>query len=209
MAANSVTLLPFNATAQELALEGATARISDVDVLVRESWDPATCPVALLPWLAWAMSVDWWDSTWTEAQQRATIAASLMVHRHKGTVGAVNRIMGALGYSGQIVEWWQTAPQGVPHTFAANVEISDRGITDDAINAIAAQIDRVKPARSHYTLNLIGRTTANDYVGAYTLGGDVVTLYPYQVTEIDTVPAQPSIAFGVRDWMTTTIYPMQ
>ena len=91
------TLLPNNATPQELALEQTTARGADVGAPIRPLWNPATCPAALLPWLAWALSVDEWEPTLTEAQQRAVIAASVGVHRRKGTVGAVRDAIAAAG----------------------------------------------------------------------------------------------------------------
>ena len=92
------SLLPPNATPQETAIEAATARIADVPVPNASLWTPATCPAALLPWLAWALSVDDWDGTWPEARQRAVIAASVGVHRRKGTRGAVVAALAAAGY---------------------------------------------------------------------------------------------------------------
>ncbi len=92
------SLLPPNATPQETAIEAATARIADVPVPNASLWTPATCPAALLPWLAWALSVDEWDGTWPEERQRAVIAASVGVHRRKGTRGAVVAALAAAGY---------------------------------------------------------------------------------------------------------------
>ncbi len=31
---------------------------------VGKQWHPQTCPEALLPWLAWSLSVDEWDESW-------------------------------------------------------------------------------------------------------------------------------------------------
>jgi phage tail P2-like protein len=92
------SLLPPNATPQETAIEAATARIGEVPVPNATLWTPATCPAALLPWLAWALSVDEWDGTWPEERQRAVIAASVAVHRRKGTRGAVVAALAAAGY---------------------------------------------------------------------------------------------------------------
>jgi phage tail P2-like protein len=58
-------LLPPNATASEIALDDSTARLSVV-VDIEKLWNVATCPVALLPWLAWALSVDEWKDDWSE-----------------------------------------------------------------------------------------------------------------------------------------------
>jgi phage tail P2-like protein len=92
------SLLPPNATPQETAIEAATARIAEVPVPNAALWNPATCPAALLPWLAWALSVDEWDGTWPEERQRAVIAASVAVHRRKGTRGAVVAALAAAGH---------------------------------------------------------------------------------------------------------------
>jgi phage tail P2-like protein len=92
------SLLPPNATPQETAIEAATARIAEVPVPNAALWNPATCPAALLPWLAWALSVDDWDGTWPEERQRAVISASVAVHRRKGTRGAVVAALAAAGY---------------------------------------------------------------------------------------------------------------
>ena len=79
-------------------MEGATARVSSVPVLVRESWNFDTCPAELLPWLAWAFSVDEWNVEWTESVKREVLRASFDVHRTKGTLAAVKRIFAALGF---------------------------------------------------------------------------------------------------------------
>lgn len=101
----STSLLPPNASSLERALEAVAAeRIEAIEVeRLRALWTPADCPAPLLPWLAWALSVDEWDGAWPEATQRAVIAASIDVHRHKGTVAAVRRALAAAGYGDAVV----------------------------------------------------------------------------------------------------------
>ncbi|WP_323010034.1 phage tail protein I [Paracoccus sp. (in: a-proteobacteria)] len=99
------SLLPPNATRSERAIGAATAR--PVPVPVGDLWNPATCPAALLPWLAWALSVDDWDPDWSDEAKRATIAASLSVHRRKGTVWAMREALRAAGLGdADIQEGW-------------------------------------------------------------------------------------------------------
>lgn len=93
-----VTLLPPNATKTERSLEAATARIGEIPITIGDLWNPQTCPTDLLPWLAWALSVDFWDSDWPEERKRAAIAASIDWHRHKGTKWAVVRALEIAGY---------------------------------------------------------------------------------------------------------------
>ena len=93
-----MTLLPSNRTATEVALEAATARAAEVPVPINTLWDPDSCPAEVLPWLAWALSVDTWDPDWPEEVRREVIRQSVEVHRHKGTIGSVRRILQAAGY---------------------------------------------------------------------------------------------------------------
>ena len=57
-------LLPGNASELERLAAEALAQIERVPVPIRDLWNPDTCPVALLPYLAWAFSVDRWSQAW-------------------------------------------------------------------------------------------------------------------------------------------------
>lgn len=57
--------------------------------LVGVSWDPETCPVGLLDWLANALSVDIWEPSWGELRKRAAIVASPRLHQLKGTLEGI------------------------------------------------------------------------------------------------------------------------
>ena len=102
----SASLLPDNATRAERAVsEAVAARLSAITTPLRQLWDPETCRVDLLPWLAWALSVDDWDPTWPEATQRAAVAESIEIHRRKGTPWAVRQSLVRLGFANvQILE---------------------------------------------------------------------------------------------------------
>lgn len=99
-------LLPPNASAGERALAGAIqARLTAIPVPIDRLWNPDTCPAALLPWLAWAVSVDVWRTDWPETLQRSTIAASLARHRRKGSVSSIQTALTEIGFAGaNIVE---------------------------------------------------------------------------------------------------------
>lgn len=155
-------LLPHNATPQERAIEGATARIGDVPVRVRDVWNPQTCPLDVLPWLAWAFSVDEWDAGWSEDQKRATIASAIKVQQTKGTVGAVKRALAAAGYGDALVVerfGWDfydgTAIHDGSLTYAApdhwaeyRVKLA-RPITVAQAVQVRKILETVAPARSH------------------------------------------------------------
>lgn len=96
-------LLPPNATPQEHALDDATARVGGVPVIVRELWDPDTCPNNLLAWLAWAFGVDEWDNNWSDEAKRNTIRSAVAVQRKKGSVWSVKEVIKAAGYGDSIL----------------------------------------------------------------------------------------------------------
>jgi phage tail P2-like protein len=96
----SASLLPDNATRAERAVsEAVAARLSAITTPLRQLWDPETCRADLLPWLAWALSVDDWDPIWPEATRRAAVAESIEIHRRKGTPWAVKQSLIRLGFT--------------------------------------------------------------------------------------------------------------
>lgn len=174
----SDTMLPPNATAQERALEGATAQVSDIPVLVTQHWDPATCAPAQLPWLAWAFSVDEWNPDWTDAQKRAAIQASVSVHRIKGTPGAIKRALAPLGLDISIKEWHQLTPQGDPYTFKVAVTVGEDGIPSAAaFDTVADVAESAKNVRSRLTgVDIEGTVNGNINFGGLVLCGEIVTI---------------------------------
>lgn len=142
-------LLPPNSTALERALATVGAAATDLPVLIRELWDPEACPLELLPWLAWAWSVDAWDDAWSERQKRATIKASIEIHRHKGTVGALQDALDALGLEARIIEWFASTPARAPYTFRLSVT-TESGLLDQAVQRrLMAVVAAAKNLRSH------------------------------------------------------------
>lgn len=194
-------LLPTGSTTLEVAAAEACAVIERTPVPLRRLWNPQTCPVELLPYLAWAWSVDRWDASWTEATKRSVIAASTYVHRHKGTIGAIRRVVEPLGYLIRITEWWKTGD--VPGTFRLDVGVLETGITDEMYNELERLIADAKPCSRH----LIGLSINLDVTGglpvaAASYDGDELTVYPY-TPEIITVsgPGYSGAAIHIIDRM--------
>jgi len=91
-------IMPPHSGAAERALVNGVVSGFGFDIRVGDIWNPERAPEAFLPWLAWALSVDDWDENWSEDRKRAVIAASVDVHRHKGTVASVRAALTAMGY---------------------------------------------------------------------------------------------------------------
>jgi phage tail P2-like protein len=170
------TLLPPNATEHERALEDVAARISDVPVLVRESWSPDDCPAELLPWLAYAFSVDTWESSWTDEQKRKTIKDSVLIHQKKGTIGAVKRALSALGFDVRVQEWFNQMPLGEPFTFRLLLTADQVGFEQAAVQRIMGVVQATKNLRSHLS-EIVPQvvTTAGPVVAGVTGMGTEIT----------------------------------
>ncbi len=89
-------LLPPNRTALEQTLANA-AKLLHTPELLAQLWDAQRCPESLLPWLAWALSVDEWDERWSPSQKRAQVMNSIALHRKKGTPWAVKHSLLSAG----------------------------------------------------------------------------------------------------------------
>lgn len=166
-------LLPANSTSAERALSETLARIGDVPVPLRDMWNPDTCPIDLLPWLAWAFSVDEWDATWSEAQQRAAVKASYSVHRYKGTIGSVKDALNALGLGVQVQEWYNQIPAGAPYTYKLLLEVNQYGVSLADLEKVLAVVENAKNLRSHMTsLDLTVSSNSTVYIGAVALSGN-------------------------------------
>ena len=100
------SLLPPNASKLLRDLEKTGSRLSFLEILNRYLRNPEKCPEHLLPWLGWALSVDVWNETWAESIRRNVIKASISVHRHKGTLGALKRALEAFEFDHVTIEEW-------------------------------------------------------------------------------------------------------
>jgi len=143
------TLLPANASPAERALEQVAAEmINSIPMLIRASRNNEECAAELLPWLAWERAVDFWEPSWTEEQKRQVIKDAPYVHRHRGTVGAVRRALGSIGFPTRVVEWFEDSPRSAPYTFRIDV-YSDTNISAELYAQIRQMVSSSKNLRSY------------------------------------------------------------
>lgn len=137
-------------------------------VELRRLWDPATCPAHLLPFLAWAFSVDQWQSNWPESVKRRVIASSVDLHRIKGTRTAIDVAMAALGVDVELTEWFEAEPPLPRGTFSTILYVNENltpnqpAFLNEALYAqLREAIENAKNTRSHYTLQIGARFGPN------------------------------------------------
>jgi phage tail P2-like protein len=199
------SLLPLNSTQMERAIEAALAEKTEIPL--RALYNPDTCPAHLLPWLAWTWSVDRWDNKWSEAVKRSAIRSAFYVHAHKGTIGALRRVVEPLGYLIEVLEWWQTIPNGVPGTFALKVGVLETGITEEMYLELERLIDDAKPvSRQLSGLAISLESAGRVFIGVCVYEGDELSVYPPTQRDID---VSGYLAIGGREHHIDTmdIYP--
>lgn len=203
-----ITLLPPNATQLERNLAKAGAAIESIPVPLRDLWNPDKCPVEWLPFLAWTFSVDRWDPAWPVATKRAVIKSAYFVHKKKGTIGALRRVVEPLGYLIRVIEWHKQVPVGPRGTFQLDIGVLETGITDEMYQELERLIDDAKPLSRHLTglaISMEVRGKARTHVAAYL--GDEVTVYPYTPEEI-TVSGRYGTSAAEHTVDTMTVHPL-
>lgn len=180
------SLLPPGSSPLERRAAEACAGISDLSVPLRDLWNPARCPVKFLPYLAWAFSVDRWDEKWTAAEKRKAVTDAFYIHRRKGTVAAIRRVIEAMGFSMSIAEWWEVAdPRG---TFRLTIDVNDVGITDEIVRELERLIGDAKPVSRHIAeIAIATRSMGVITIGAVITDGDIITVYPPAVEADDSI----------------------
>jgi len=216
----SDSLLPHNATAQERALEAVVGPPLFTKAPLREIWDPDRCPAELLPWLAFAMSVDEWDPTWPEDAKREVIKQSFQVHQRKGTVGSVRRAVETVFGSARLVE--ARDDPGL-HPFEFAIQLSPgTWLQQKSYQDVVRIVDAVKPVRSRLSAIRVTRSAVTTFYKATALhsgthlrvgirfGLEVAPTHRttgaalHQVKRTEIRPARPSVAVAPAQLMRGT-----
>jgi phage tail P2-like protein len=148
-----MNLLPPNSSKFERALDALeAATLAGMPMPVGDVWSPAQCPAALLPWLGWGLSIDIWDSDWSESEKRTAIASAIDDQRRKGTRAALRRALDRVDPLIDITEWFEDPANLEPYTF--RLDLPDRNTSDIDYNEITIStllrdIAVVKPLRAH------------------------------------------------------------
>ncbi|OOS00642.1 phage tail protein I [Canicola haemoglobinophilus] len=148
-------------------------------IIIADLINPERCPVNLLPYLAWAFSVDKWDEHWTEEVKRIAIKQAFLIHKYKGTISAIRRVVEPIGYLVELKEWFNMQPQGTPGAFSITVEVSESGLNEQTYNELVRLIDDAKPVSRHLTQLAIAISPTgnlNHFIGQYS--GEIITIYP-------------------------------
>ena len=157
--------------------EAGTARLSAITVALRTLWTPTACPVDLLPYLAWALSVDLWDRDWPAERKIAAIQKSYWLHRRKGTRAAVRRVVEDMGFSATFAEWFDVGDE--PGTFRLEVDVNEVGLTQKTLSELNRLIDDAKPVSRHMAqFNIAAKVKGDIHIGSASFAGEIISIYP-------------------------------
>ncbi len=179
------SLLPPSASDLERRLAAACSDMANLSVPLRDLLNPDTCPVRMLPYLAWSWSVDRWDEGWTESVKRKVVKDAFYIHQHKGTTTAIRRVVEPFGFLLRITEWWKN--DETPGTFRLDIGVQDQGISEETYQELERLISDAKPVSRHLvgmSINL--QSSGSVPVAAACYSGDELTVYPY-ISEVITV----------------------
>lgn len=151
-------LLPPNATLLEKAVLCAVLKqYAKLPLnLKRSLWSSTTCPVELLPWLAWTVGLEEWNNNWSESIKRAQVRDAIIVAKKRGTLGAIKRSLNNYGVTVAVKPWFEYTPKKEPYTFDVTVVIDEHttiGVNSiELLESVQRDIERNKSLRDHYTL---------------------------------------------------------
>lgn len=64
---------------------------------ITDFWSPERCPLELLGYLAWQLSIDLWDDAWPELKKRQVCASAFNLHRSKTTLAGIRAHVALVG----------------------------------------------------------------------------------------------------------------
>lgn len=172
-------LVPSGSTPLEKRAAECLRLAVENPILIPDLINPDRCPEPLLPYLAWAFSVDKWDENWTDTVKRIAIKQSFFIHKHKGTLSAVKRVIEPIGYLIELKEWWQEQPNAEAGTFKLSVEVSESGLNEQTYNELVRLIEDVKPVSRHLKQLAIAVSPTgnlNAFIGQQI--GEIISVYP-------------------------------
>src|SRR5690606_3451697 len=178
---------PQSSSPLERKLAETNADIEQVDATVIVQVTRAeSAPAAFLPYLAWEVSVDRWSEDWPIETKISVIQQSFYVHKRKGTIASLRRVVEPFGYLLDVVEWFEETPPGPRGTFRLDIGVNNEGITEEIYLELERLIEVTKPLSRHMLgLNITLLTRGTFYYGAATLLGDTTTVYPPDPSDIE------------------------
>ncbi|MFO2462494.1 phage tail protein I [Pseudomonas sp. 15FMM2] len=152
------SLLPANSSPLEKALDLGFGRLLDrVAPPFAQLMSPLQTPVEFLPYLAVDRGVSEWSADADEAEKRLTVMLSWQIQRQAGTPKALSHAVESLGFTPNIIAWYQQQPQAQPYTFDVQAIIGRSWSSGDH-NRLIRRISAAKSERDIATITIVHET---------------------------------------------------
>ncbi|MEX3775837.1 phage tail protein I [Pseudomonas sp. MYb118] len=200
------TLLPANSSPLEQALDiGFGALLERIAPPFPELMNPATTPLAFLPYLGADRGVSEWSSAADEAEKRLTVELAWPTARQAGTRQALENAAKGLRLRPEVRAWYEQVPVGQPYSFSV------RAFTEQPYSAeIDARLDqRLAQAKSERDLLSVSvglSAFGSHVIGAATVCGELTSIYPIVIEGLE-VSGQAFAAGALYTVETSIIYP--
>jgi phage tail P2-like protein len=116
--------------------------------------NPLQTPAPFLPYLAADRGVSEWNASADETEKRLTVALSWQIQRQAGTPKALSHAVESLGFTPNILAWYQQRPQAQPYTFDVQAIIGRSWSSGDH-NRLIRRINAAKSERDLATITLV------------------------------------------------------
>ncbi|QCT87843.1 phage tail protein I [Escherichia sp. E4742] len=147
-----------------------------------------------------------WLFTTDEREKRELIKQAIELHKYKGTIWAVRRVLEILSLPGTISEWFEYG--GRAYFFKVDIELVDKGMDENLFNDLVELIHEYKNTRSKLEALIVWiiNQSAIPVIGCALYGGELTTVLPFQIREVQ---HNTSIYYGTGQWSLeiTSIYP--
>lgn len=141
-------------------------------------------------------------------EKRDLVKRAVEIHCLKGTKAALLRIFEMLSMRGVISEWYEYG--GEPYKFKVEIlELSERGLDEQTYVLLERLIDEYKNVRSWLDELNVYLTVRGvvPKVAMASLFGEEITVYPYNVTEVESAVFW-RWGIGAQVVETVTVYPL-
>ncbi|EAA5989678.1 phage tail protein I [Salmonella enterica subsp. enterica serovar Derby] len=187
----------------------AAERFAQIDLTALLVYLVDIVDVSALPSLAEQFHVqglEGWLFAANEQEKRELIKQAIELHKYKGTPWAVRRVLEILSLPGTISEWFEYG--GKAYFFKVEIELINQGMDENLFNNLVDLIHEYKNVRSKLEALIVWiiNQSAIPVIGSVLYGGEITTVLPFQVLEVQ--QTKP-IYFGTGQWSLeiTSIYP--
>ncbi|EHE7989529.1 phage tail protein I [Salmonella enterica subsp. enterica serovar Derby] len=187
----------------------AAERFAQIDLTALLVYLVDIVDASALPSLAGQLHVqglEGWLFAANEQEKRELIKQAIELHKYKGTPWAVRRVLEILSLPGTISKWFEYG--GKAYFFKVEIKLINQGMDENLFNNLVDLIHEYKNVRSKLEALIVWiiNQSAIPVIGSALYGGEITTVLPFQVLEVQ--QTKP-FYFGTGQWSLeiTSIYP--